>query len=382
MAVQGSSQDLKIFSSVRPLQIQRSFEGPPEATDIAEAVTRDVTIEKRSSVTTITSSQTSSSTVMSAVQHQGTADGVPTSPQSAASGTVTIKAASTTSTTSQVSPGTVVIRSSGAAPATIGTASISPGVGGQNVVMLRNPSSVAQTGPAPGQVVAGQGTIVIKSATTPTSPVTATVVQPNAQSRIVISPAPITQSRITITGGSAPVQTAPAEPAEVASHETQAAPAPPQGRRSSFTIKAAPSPTSPTPVAASPITSPASIQPPQSVAVSGEPPSSHPTAPEPAPQEVAVTEHKNPEPTSEAPTAAAPVTAIEDLSEKIHPKKPVGPTLEEVLDKFDISKVFYIALAVLLTVVICILSEGEIPLSWLLAAISVISLGSFVAFRL
>lgn len=302
------------------------------------------------------------------------ADGVPTSPFSASPGTVIIKAAS-----SPTSPGTVLIRSSGTAtPVTVGTASTSPGVGTQNVLILRSPSGVAQTGPAP-QVVAGQGTIVIKSASATTPP----VIQQNAQNRIVINPSPITQSRITITGGATPVQTAPQVVTEVVRNETpQANQAPPQGRRSSLTIMTAPSPTSPTPVTVAPlVNSPASIQP-QSVAVSDGPSSSHLTTAEHAPQEAAVTEHRNPEPTAHPATAAPPVTAKDDLSEKIHQKKPAGLSVEEVLDKFDISKVFYVALAVLVTGVICILTEGEVPLSWLLAAIAVISLGSFIALRL
>lgn len=304
-----------------------------------------------------------------------TADGVPTSPFSATHGTVIIKAAS--SSTSSASPGTVLIRSSGATPVTVGAASTSPGIGSQNVLILRSPSAVAQTGPAP-QMVAGQGTIVIKSASATTPP----VIQQNAQSRIIINPSPITQSRITITGGATPVQIAPPQvETEVVRNETQANQAPPQGRRSSLTIKTAPSPTSPTPVIVLPLAnSPDSIQP-QDVAVSDGPSSSHLNAAENAPQGAAVTEHRNPESTTH-PATADPVTAKEDLSEKIHQKKPAGLSLEEVLDKFDISKVFYVALAVLVTGVICILTEGEVPLSWLLAAIAVISLGSFIALRL
>lgn len=302
------------------------------------------------------------------------ADGVPTTPSSAAPGTVIIKAASS-GTSPASSPGTVLIRSSGTAPLT----STSPGVGSQNVVILRSPSAVAQTGPAPqGASSSGQGAIVIRSATTP--PVTLTATQPNAQSRIVINPAPITQSRITITGGAPPVaQTAPLVETEVVRNEAQANQAPPPARRSSLTIKTAPSPTSPV---APPVNSPISIHPPD-VAISDGPPYSNSTAAEHAPQGAAVvTEHRNPDLATPHPSTAAPVTTKEDLSEKIHHKKPAGPSLEELLEKFDLNKVFFTALAVLVTGVLCILTEGEVPLSWLLAGIAVISLGCFIALRL
>lgn len=279
-----------------------------------------------------------------------------TVPLSVAPGTVVVKTGSSASPVSPTSPTTVVIRSSAAAAA--GGAFAGPQATGQNVVIRSAATSTLST----------QSSVVIRSSSV--SQQQQQVIQPSSPGKITINPSPIVQSRITI---GAPVS--PPVPildgVEVNKTETTAATASPvavvQTGRGSLTIKAA----SPSPPPTPPVE--------KGTAVVVEEASDHvqPLANrDPVPTELEPAAESHPSP----PTPAN--NSKEDLSEKVRPKKPAGPSLEEILDKFNISSVFYVVLVVLLAGVLCILGEGEIPLGWILTAISVFSLVAFVALRL
>lgn len=295
---------------------------------------------------------------MSVIQSSG--DGgiqLATAPLSVAPGTVVVKTGSSASPVSPTSPTTVVIRSSAAAA---GGAFAGPQATGQNVVIRSAATSTLST----------QSSVVIRSSSVSQQQQQQQVIQPSSPGKITINPSPIVQSRITI---GAPVS--PPVPildgVEVNKTETTAATASPvavvQTGRGSLTIKAA----SPSPPPTPPVE--------KGTAVVVEEASDHvqPLANrDPVPTELEPAAESHPSP----PTPAN--NSKEDLSEKVRPKKPAGPSLEEILDKFNISSVFYVVLVVLLAGVLCILGEGEIPLGWILTAISVFSLVAFVALRL
>lgn len=288
---------------------------------------------------------------MSVIQSSG--DGgvqIAAVPLSIAPGTVVVKTGSSASPVSPTSPTTVVIRSS----STAGGAFAGPQASGQNVVIKSAATSTLTT----------QSSVIIRSSSV--SQQQQQVIQPSSPGKITINPSPIVQSRITI---GAPVSPPVPILDDVEVNKTEAAASPAaviQTGRGSLTIAAASPSPPPTPVVE------------DGTAVVEEA-SDHvqPLAnPDPVPTELKPAAESHPSP----PTPAN--NSKEDLSEKVRPKKPAGPTLEEILDKFNISSVFYVVLVVLLAGVLCILGEGEIPLGWILTAISVFSLVAFIALRL